>query len=182
MTIETTNNSFRGLIEKAVAIIFVLAILAVPSFAQATTGPCMLGVGNCTQGTTNNNRSQQSNGAERLWTGRLFNQQGQQYATVEAFKANNSYGWYALVWVGNSRVRVVYPHQTQSNGYLYCWYVEYAYNSAEPYNTQYWRETYSGWMAINDKGEGYEMAVKEHVAGGHRIDVRDTWRYFRLTQ
>lgn len=37
-------------------------------------------------------------------------------------------------------------------------------------------------MAINNKGEGYEMAVKEHVAGGHRIDVRDTWRYFRLTQ
>jgi hypothetical protein len=112
--------------------------------------------------------------------GRLVNERNSPFAAVEGFGTNYSNMW-ARVWMPSDKVRTVFPAKPNANGYYYSRYIEYSYYGGEPRNTKYWTELGGGWMAINTAGVGYMMQDYE-VIGYKRVSVRDTWKYFRLTE
>lgn len=112
--------------------------------------------------------------------GRLLNENGSQFATVEAFGTDISNYW-SRVWMSSNKLRIVFPAKSNENGYYYSRYIEYSYYAGDPLNTKYWVEFGGGWMAINLSGVGYMMADYEVIAFS-RVAVSDTWKYFRLTE
>ena len=112
--------------------------------------------------------------------GRLVNEKGSAFATVEAFGTDVSNYW-SRVWMNSNKLRIVFPAKPNENGYYYSRYIEYSYYAGDPLNTKYWAELGGGWMAINLSGAGYMMADYEVIAFS-RVSVKDTWKYFRLTE
>lgn len=149
------NNIFNGIIGKlfgkTLAIAFLLGILSIASLAQTPT-----------------------------FTGKLVNQAGSPFATVEVFGTDVSTYW-SRVWMSTNKIRTVFPSKSSKDGYYYSRYIEYSYYGGEPLNTKFWAELGGGWVAINTVGEGYMMADYQ-VVGYTRVAVKDTWYYFRLTQ
>lgn len=146
------TKNINNLFGKFLAIVFLSVIMAVASFAQTPS-----------------------------FTGKLVNENNSAFADVEVFGTDLSNMW-ARVWIRSaSRVRTVFQAKPNSNGYYYSRYIEYSYNPGEPRNTNYWSELGGGWMALNANYEGYMMADYQVVAYS-RVEVKDTWKYYRLTE
>jgi|GEM_PF-6401618 len=159
MKTENKNNekqrNIRGLFGKAAAMIFFLAILAVPSFAQSAA-----------------------------YTGRVVHTSNQsQFATVEIFTtSSNAFGYWGRMWMQGNKVRTVMPASTNENGTVNCQYIEYSYYAGEPLNTKYWQETYSGWIVLGESGGVISGAMINTLQkiGEKRVEVRDNWLYFQI--
>lgn len=115
------------------------------------------------------------------FTGKLINENNSPFAAVEGFGTDLTNMW-ARVWmISVTKVRTVFQAKPNADGYYYSRYIEYSYYAGEPRNTKYWTELGGGWMAIKLSGEGYMMADYEVIAY-KRIDVKDSWKYYRLTE